>query len=88
PFEYRMLEGDNAIVSKILLEDLGIRIGDKIRIAGGEFRIIATFDREPGGNTGFRLGPRIFIEKKAFDEAGITRNAGRVRRRILLRTNG
>ncbi|MCV4656037.1 hypothetical protein OFM13_32385, partial [Escherichia coli] len=59
-----------------------------IRIAGGEFRIIATFDREPGGNTGFRLGPRIFIEKKAFDEAGITRNAGRVRRRILLRTNG
>lgn len=30
----------------------------------------------------------MFIEKKAFDEAGITRNTSRVRRRILYRTSG
>jgi putative ABC transport system permease protein len=45
-----------------------------------------TFDEEPGGISGFRLGPRVFIEKKAFDEAGITRGTSRVRRRILYRT--
>lgn len=85
-FDYQLLEGGGAVVSRILLEDLGLKIGDSIRLAEGEFRINATFDREPGGNTGFRLGPRVFIAKKAFDESGITRGSGRVRRRILLRT--
>ena len=42
---------------------------------------------EPGGTSGFRLGARVFIEKKAFDTAGITRNTSRVRRRILYRTS-
>ena len=85
-FDYRLIEGGGAVASRILIEDLDLKIGDKIRLAEGEFRINATFDREPGGNSGFRLGPRVFIEKKAFDDAGITRGSGRIRRRILLRT--
>jgi putative ABC transport system permease protein len=57
-------------------------------VGEADFEIRATFDREPGGSAGgFRLGARVFIEKKAFDEAGITRNSGRVRRRILYRTS-
>src|SRR6185369_967579 len=56
-----------------------------IRIGEGVFQIRAVFDEEPGGTSGFRLGARVFLEKKAFDGAGITRNA-RVRRRILYRT--
>ncbi len=84
PFDFKFLENRGAVVAPILLEKLNVKIGDKIRIGEAEFEIRATFEREPGGGAGgFRLGSRVFVEKKAFDEAGITRNSSRVRRRIL-----
>ncbi len=86
PFDFSLLEDNGAVVAKILLEDLSVKVGDRIRIGEGEFQIRGIFDQEPGGTGGFRLGGRVFIDKKAFDEAGITRNASRVRRRILYRT--
>ena len=86
PFDFKLLENNGAVIAKILLEDLNVKIGDKIRIGETEFQIRATVDEEPGGTSGFRLGARVFVEKKAFDTAGITRNNGRVRRRILYRT--
>ncbi len=86
PFDFSLLEDNGAVVAKILLEDLNVKVGDRIRIGEGEFQIRGIFDQEPGGTGGFRLGGRVFIEKKAFDDAGITRNASRVRRRILYRT--
>jgi putative ABC transport system permease protein len=86
PFDFKLLENNGAVVARILLEDLNVTVGDRIRIGEGEFQIRASFDQEPGGTNGFRLGARVFIEKKAFDDAGITRNASRVRRRILYRT--
>ncbi|HEY0430105.1 MAG TPA: FtsX-like permease family protein [Pyrinomonadaceae bacterium] len=87
PFDFKLLENRGAVVSPLLLEELGIKIGGKIRIGEAEFQIRATFSEEPGGTGGFRLGPRVFIEKKAFDEAEITRNTSRIRRRILYRTS-
>lgn len=86
PFDFSLLANNGAVVAKILLEDLSVKVGDLIRIGEGEFEIRGVFDQEPGGTSGFRLGARVFIEKKAFDDAGITRNASRVRRRILYRT--
>jgi len=85
-FDFKLLENNGAVIAKILLEDLNVKVGDKIRIGETEFLIRATVDEEPGGTSGFRLGARVFVEKKAFDTAGITRNNGRVRRRILYRT--
>ncbi len=86
PFDFKLLENNGAVIAKILLEDLNVKVGDKIRIGETEFQIRATVDEEPGGTSGFRLGARVFVEKKAFDTAGITRNNGRIRRRILYRT--
>jgi putative ABC transport system permease protein len=87
PFDFKLLENGGAVVSPLLLEDLQVKIGDRIKISDGTFEIRATFDEEPGGASGFRLGPRVFIEKKAFDSAGITTSGGRIRRRILYRTS-
>ena len=86
-FDFALLENNGAVVAPIVLEDLGVKIGDRIRIGESEFVIRATFAEEPGGASGFRLGGRVFVEKKTFDEAGITRNNGRVRRQILYRTS-
>ena len=87
PFDFRLLENGGAVASRIVLEQLNIKIGDKIKVGEGEFTVRATFDEEPGGTGGFQLGSRVFVEKKAFDDAGITRNSSRVRRRILYRTS-
>jgi putative ABC transport system permease protein len=87
PFDFDLLKNNGAVVARVLLEQLNIKIGDKIKIGEGEFEVRGIFDEEPGGSSGFRLGPRVFIEKKAFDDAGITRNSSRVRRRILYRTS-
>ncbi|MGD9561463.1 MAG: ABC transporter permease [Pyrinomonadaceae bacterium] len=87
PFDFSLLDNNGAVVARILLEDLGVAPGDKIRIGESEFEIRGVFDEEPGGTGGFRLGARVFIEKSAFDTAGITRNASRIRRRILYRTS-
>ena len=87
PFDFKLLENKGAVLAKVLLEELKVKVGDKLKIGENEFQIRATFDEEPGGSSGFRLGARIFVEKKAFDDAGITRNTSRVRRRILYRTS-
>jgi putative ABC transport system permease protein len=87
PFDFALLENHGAVVARILLDDLKVKVGDKIRIGESEFEIRGTFDEEPGGTSGFRLGARVFVQKKAFDEAGINRNTSRVRNRILYRTS-
>lgn len=87
PFDFKLLENGGAVVSPLLLDDLKVRVGDRIKIGEGEFTVRATFNEEPGGSSGFRLGPRVFVEKKAFDSAGITTGSGRIRRRILYRTS-
>ena len=86
-FDFSLLENNGAVVSPLLLEALNVKIGDKVQIGEGVFQIRATFDSEPGGASGFRLGPRVFIEKKAFDSAGITTGGSRIRRQILYRTS-
>ena len=87
PFDYNLLKNGGAVVAPILLEELGIKVGDRVRIGNAEFDVRATFDEEPGGSGGLRFGTRVFIEKKAFDEAGITQTRSRVNRRILYRTS-
>lgn len=86
-FEHSMLANNGAVVARILLEDLNVKVGDKIKIGEGEFIIRGSFDQEPGGSTGFRLGARVFVEKKAFENSGFAQNASRVRRGILYRTS-
>ncbi len=87
PFDFALLENNGAVVAKILLEDLNVKVGDRIKIGEAEFQIRGVFDEEPGGSSGFRIGARVFVAKTAFDTAGISRNASRVRRRILYRTS-
>lgn len=86
PFDFKLLENNGAVIARILLEELNVKVGDKIRIGESEFTIRASFDEEPGGSSGFRIGGRVYVEKKAFDSSGLARTA-RVRRRILYRTS-
>lgn len=87
PFDNALLANGGAIAARVFYEQLGVKVGERIRIGEGEFVLRGMFDEEPGGSSGFRLGPRVFVERKAFDTAGISQSASRVRRRILYRTS-
>lgn len=86
PFGLDLVESDGAVISRILLDELKIAVGEKLKIGDRQFTVRATFDEEPGGTSGFRLGPRVFVDIKAFETAGISRTTSRIRRRILYRT--
>jgi len=84
PFSYSMLRSNGAIVSAALLDRLQLRVGDTIKIGVATFQIRGTIDQEPGRGAGFRIGPRVFIERDALEAAGLTGFGSRARRKILL----
>jgi putative ABC transport system permease protein len=86
PFTYSLIENNGAVVSAALLERLHLGLGDQVRIGGKTFQIRGAIEQEPGGGGGFRLGPRVFVERQAVESAGLTGFGSRARRKILFRT--
>jgi putative ABC transport system permease protein len=86
PFDYRLLANNGAVVALTLLERLELKVGDEVKIGNSIFQIRAAIDREPGGGGGFRLGPRVFIERAAVEGTGLTGFGSRARRKILFKT--
>ncbi|HYN85862.1 MAG TPA: FtsX-like permease family protein [Pyrinomonadaceae bacterium] len=86
PFDHALLDDGGAIVAPLLLERLGVSVGDDIRIGESVFRIRGVVGREPGAGGGFRLGPRVFVAREAMEAAGLTGFAARARRRMLFKT--
>ncbi|MBX3280977.1 MAG: ABC transporter permease [Acidobacteria bacterium] len=84
-FTTSLLENNGAVISQLTAEDLGITVGEKIKIGDDEFRVSGIFTEEPGGTSGVRFGGRVYISKRAFDASGLAQTA-RVRRHLLLRT--
>ncbi|HSQ19939.1 MAG TPA: FtsX-like permease family protein, partial [Blastocatellia bacterium] len=86
PVSYSLIQNRGAVVSVALLDRLNLRIGDEVKIGNSTFQIRGTIDREPGGGSGFRVGPRVFIERTEVDSAGLTGFGSRARRKIFLTT--
>ena len=84
-FRYDLLREGGAVVAPLLLERLNLKVGDSIKIGESSFEIRGVIEREPGGGGGFRLGPRILIERSAVEETGLVGFGSRARRRILLK---
>src|SRR5256885_16660406 len=68
-----------------LLERLNLRVGDRVKIGDREFEIRGVTRQEPGSAGGFRLGPRVFVERAALEAAGLAGFGSRARRKILFR---
>ena len=82
-FDFSLVQNNGAVVSVALLDRLELGIGDKIKIGVAEFQIRGTIDKEPGRGAGFRIGPRVFIERSSLESAGLTGFGSRARRKLL-----
>ncbi|MCA1591672.1 MAG: ABC transporter permease, partial [Acidobacteria bacterium] len=88
PFDYSLLANDGALVAPLLLERLGVRVGDGLRIGDKTFQIRGVTTQEPGSGGGFRLGPRVFVELQSLKGAGLTGFGSRARHKLLFKTRG
>jgi putative ABC transport system permease protein len=86
PFDYGLLANFGTIVAPSLLDRLNLQVGDKVKIGEATFTIRGVFDKEPGVTGGFRLGPRVFIDRSAVDATGLTGFGSRARRKIQFAT--
>lgn len=61
-----------AAVDPLLLERLGLRLGDRVRVGQTLFQLRATVAREPDRAASlFSLGPRLLISIEAFSSTGL-----------------
>ncbi len=61
-----------AAVEKILLERLGLSVGDRIRLGNATFRIRAVLTREPDAvSDGFAFAPRLLVSMDGLDASGL-----------------
>jgi putative ABC transport system permease protein len=85
-FRHELLDDNGAVVAVALLERLNLKIGDRVRIGDSTFQIRGVIVREPGGAGGFRLGPRVIIDRAAIEATGLVGFGSRARYKIFLRT--
>lgn len=63
PFEARLLEDRGVIVQPDLLVQLGVEVGDTVRLAGEPFTIRDTVMQDRiQGRGGFAFGPRVYVD--------------------------
>lgn len=70
------LAGDGAlpgaVMHPLLVDRLGLTIGETFRLGTQEFRLMARLVTEPDGiASGFALGPRTLVAKEALDNSGL-----------------
>lgn len=68
----RALDGQGAVMQQVLIDRLGLRVGDRFRLGVKEFTLSAALIREPdNASAGFGLGPRIIVAKTALSDSGL-----------------
>ncbi len=66
------LAGQGAVMQQVLVDRLGLKVGDSFRMGVKQFQLRAALLREPdNASAGFGLGPRIIVAKRALTGAGL-----------------
>lgn len=79
-----------AVMQQILIDRLGLNIGDQFRLGTQDFRLTATLVREPdSAGSGFGLGPRTIVASAALADSGLIQPGSlfEVHYRLLLAEN-
>ncbi|MBB3976922.1 putative ABC transport system permease protein [Rhizobium azooxidifex] len=75
-----------ALAAPLLLERLGVRVGDELLLGTARVRITATIDREPDAlSDGFGLAPRLLISNDALAATGLVQTGSLVEHQYKVR---
>jgi len=81
-----LLEADTTVVADELLDRLQLRLGDRLRIGGVDFRIAGRVLAEADALSGaLRLGPRVFLSHAGLARTPLETLGSRILRRALLK---
>ena len=81
-----LLAADAVVVAQELLDRLGLKIADTLRIGGAEFRVAGVVLEEPDKlSITFTLGPRVFMAKEGVARTALLDKGSRVEYRALLK---
>lgn len=76
-----------AAAQQILLDRLGIAVGDRVRLGKSTFEIRAVIEREPDAvSDGFALAPRLLVSLDALDASGLVQPGSLVEYVYKIRT--
>jgi putative ABC transport system permease protein len=87
-FETALLDNRGILVRPELLVQLGLAVGDQVRVGNSTFTIRGVIETEPGRRAGmFSLGPRVIIARRDLEATGLLSFGARARFAILLRVD-
>jgi putative ABC transport system permease protein len=87
--EGALFQGPGAIVDPILLERLGVKIGDHVQLGNSEIVIRAALAHEPDKiSSRFTMGPRVFLSLGTLESSGLAAPGSLVRWRYALSLDG
>lgn len=85
-YSHALLDGGGALVRPELLTQLGVGVGDRIRIGQRAFTIRGVIDQEPGRRVGgFSLGSRVLVDLGDLQQAGLLSFGSRANYQLLLK---
>ena len=86
PYSHALLAGGGALVRPELLTQLDLSVGEDLLIGTRTFTIRGAIESEPGARAGgFRLGPRVLIDRTDLESAGLLGFGSRARHQIMVR---
>lgn len=66
------IAGQGAVMERVLMDRLGLSIGDRFKLGLETFTLTAVLEKEPDNAAGgFGLGPRIIVRTDALDQSGL-----------------
>lgn len=65
------LDANGAVMDRLLIDRLGLRIGDPFNLGTQTFTLTAELVSEPDNSGGFGLGPRTIVLRSALDASGL-----------------
>ena len=87
-FAESMATPDSIVVDPVLLSQLGLKLGDKLRIGDAEVTALATLVKEPDAVADrLTYGPRVFVSHATLEKTGLVQPGTLVRYRYALKFN-
>jgi len=84
-YSHALLRGRGALVRGEILTQLGLAVGERLRIGNASFTIRGVVTAEPSRNFGsFSVGPRVFIDRADLDATGLITLGSRATQQLLL----